>query len=218
MLDLGLILTLAIEQGHDPKDRKEREGAPGQTNGRLDRPEASGQHVRARRHTSSAIRHRDLVTAQPKTLALLYDETARTLDRQFDTVEGLKDRAQQILGFAAVIISVIAALDINANTAQRVLVVVDLELFGVTAVLAFAAWRFATYRDDPAVNRLYGKYRDTDVDTVRDQVIGNRFVAIEHNKRLIREKTLLIRFALWMLLGATAFLIALVALRLGQAT
>jgi hypothetical protein len=149
------------------------------------------------------------------TLTVLYDETRHTLDRQMDLVDGLNGRAQQLLGFAAVIVSVIAAIGGKEQSDWvRALVLFDLSLFAVVAGLCFAAWRFKTYRDDPDVVRLYTKYRYADEAKIRDQVIGNRFDAIDHNAKIIGWKESRIRDASWVLVGAFIVLAALVITKL----
>jgi hypothetical protein len=154
------------------------------------------------------------VADDPETLAILYDEAKRTLDRQFDTVEGLKGRAQQILGFATVIVSILAAFDPAGHGVQRALVVVDLVLFVATGAAAFAAWRFHSYRDDPDAAALVEYYAAETAEKTRRQVIENRLASIEFNARIIERQTLFDRIGTALLVLAGAVLVAVVVLHL----
>src|SRR5206468_9131422 len=132
-------------------------------------------------------------------------------DRQMELVESLNARAQQVLAFAALIVSVIATLGGKEQSDWvRALILFDLAFFAVVAALAFAAWQFKTYRDDPDVEGLYGRHRHSDETTVRDQIIGNRFDALRHNAAILDWKRRRIRDASGVLVGAFVVLGALV--------
>lgn len=149
------------------------------------------------------------------TLVVLYEETRRTIDQQFELIESLTTRAAALLGFAAVIVSVVGSLNANESScAGKTLVIVDVALFSVGATLCFLAWRFRTYRDDPHAEELYSNYRHTDEVTMRDQIIGNRFEAIRENDAVIAGKRGLIRDGAWVLAGGFVVLVALIVVRL----
>ena len=153
--------------------------------------------------------------SDPGTLTVLYEETRRTIDQQFELVESLTNRSAQLLGFAAIIVSVVGSL--NANQAScwvQALVITDVALFSVAAALCFAAWRFHTYRDDPHPEQLYSHYRHSGELAMRDQIIGNRFAAIRENDGVIARKRAWIRDASWILAAGFVVLVALVVVRL----
>lgn len=148
------------------------------------------------------------------TLTVLYDEARRSLDQQIALVESLNNRAQQILGFSIVIVSVIAAVDLReGNNWVKGLGLASLGLFVIAAVLGFVAWRFQTYRDDPDPASLYGRYRNADEEAIRDQVVGNRLAAIRTNADIIGRKRKWINGALWTLVAGVGVLVVLVTVR-----
>lgn len=149
------------------------------------------------------------------TLTVLYEETRRSLDQQIERAESLNNRAQQILGFSIVIVSVIAAIDLRDGESNLVrgLGLASLGLFVIAAALGFLAWRFQSYRDDPDPIGLYKKYRNSEEAVTRDQVIGNRSEAIRVNAAIIKRRKRFIDAALWVLVIGVATLVALVAVR-----
>lgn len=148
-------------------------------------------------------------------MAILLDETTRTIDRQFETIESLNNRGQQMLGFAAVIVSVLAAFATNdVSDAVKTLILLDLVLFVSLGVLAFIAWRFQRFRDDPQPDALYEHYVDKEPSFVRKQLIGNRLASLDHNQKAIAQKTSLLEAASWILAAAAVLLVAVVAVRL----
>lgn len=148
-------------------------------------------------------------------LTFLYDETRRALDRQIERAESLTSRAQQILGFSIVIVSVIAAIDLRDGESDvvRVLGLASLALFVLAAALGFLAWRFQSYRDDPDPLGLYKKYRNSEEADARDRVMANLRQAIEVNAVIMTRRKRLIDAALWVLVIGVAMLVGLVAVR-----
>jgi hypothetical protein len=148
------------------------------------------------------------------TLAVIYEEVRRSLDQQIQLAESLNGRAQQILGFSIVIVSVIAAVDTRDESGWvRALGFASLVLFVVAAVFGFRAWWFQSYRDDPDVANLYESYLNDEESTTRNQVIGNRLAAIEANLKIIDRRKRLIEWSFAALVVGVALLLAFVTVR-----
>lgn len=147
---------------------------------------------------------------------MLYDETRRAVDLQLQIVESLNNRAQQLVGFSAVVISVVAAFDIGAGDSrwERAFALAAVGMFALAGGVALHAWRFGQYRDDPDVKKAYADYRHSSEVELRDQLIGNRFGAMEQNDRVMKKKTQRVREATGILVVGGILLIVLVVVRL----
>jgi hypothetical protein len=149
-------------------------------------------------------------------LAVLYEETRRAVDLQLHKVESLNARAQQLLGFSAVIVSIVAAINVDDDTSGwvKALSLAVLGLFGLCGAVSFFAWRISTYRDDPEPVSLYGSYRGATETEIRDQVIGNRFETLRINNGVIGRKERLVRDSMSVMIVGGVVLVALVVVRL----
>ena len=150
------------------------------------------------------------------TITVLYDEARRSVDQQIASIGALNARAQQLLGFSVVIISVIAALGPQADESRLVkgLALASLALFLLVASLGLIGWQSHDYRDDPDPKALYRAYKYLPEEVVRDQVIGNRLDSIRANDESIRWKARVVLWARRMLVIALIVLAALVVAQL----
>ncbi len=156
-------------------------------------------------------------TVQEPVLAILYDEIAQSLERQFGQLRSLNERAQQLLGFAAVILTIIGAVATkDAPTATKIACVVAILLFGLVALYAAGAWRLANWRGDPDVNVLWKHYRKEAEEHFRYQVISNRLDSIRENDQQIAAKIRNVKRAHFWLYCGLGSIAALVVLRLLQ--
>lgn len=154
-------------------------------------------------------------TVAETVLATLYDEIAQSLDRQHDHVDRLNERAQQLFGFAAVILTIIAAVAPgDASTATKVAFLVAIPLFGFAAWYAAGAWRLASWRGDPDVQALWERRRRDGEEHFRYQVILNRLESIRENDKRIAAKVKTVKRSQVWLYGGFVYISGLVAFRL----
>jgi len=154
-------------------------------------------------------------TVEPPVLATLYDEIAQALDRQSGQIDRLNERAQQLFGFAAVILTIIAAVAPQDATAlTKIAFVVAIPLFGRAAWSAAAAWRLASWRGDPNVHALWEGRRTDPEEHFRYQVIHNRLDSIASNDKQIAAKLDKVKRAHFWLYCGFVYIAALVAFRL----
>src|SRR6266498_1036014 len=111
------------------------------------------------------------------TLALLYQEIGRDLDGQHGYVDQLNQRAQQLFGFANVILAILAAVvPTHPDLGTRIAYALALPVFALAALNSGRAWEFRKWRYDPDARQLWEHYRGKSEEHVRHQVIQNRLV------------------------------------------
>jgi hypothetical protein len=137
------------------------------------------------------------------TLALLYDEIGGALQAQHAYVESLNGRAQQLFGFATVILAIVGAVvPTNPSTGLRILYGIALPIFAAAAYFSGRAWRFRKFRSDPDVGGLWMHLRFKSEEYVRHQVILNRRESLETNDKELEDKLRLIKRAqFWLYCG-----------------
>jgi hypothetical protein len=156
-------------------------------------------------------------TVAPPVLATLYDEIAKDLDRQQAQIESLNERAQQLFGFAAAILTIIAAVaPHDAKTLTKLAFVAAIPVFGRAAWCAAAAWRLASWRGDPDVQVLWEGRRTDPEEHFRYQVIHNRLASIASNDNRIAAKVETVKRAHFWLYCGFVYIALLVAVRLLQ--
>lgn len=134
------------------------------------------------------------------TLALLYDEIGSALAAQHDHVESLNARAQQLLGFATIILAILSAVvPTHPGVGTRVLYGIALPVFAVAAYFSALAWRIRGWRFDPSPLALLDNYYLEDERNVREKVIANRRESFAHNREELRRKIRLVKWAGWSL-------------------
>jgi len=155
----------------------------------------------------------------PETLVVLYDEIGQALTGQHDYVEELNDRAQQLFGFAAVILTILAGLaPSQPTTFGKVVDLIAIPLFVLPAYFSARAWQFRFWRSDPDVTRLWEKYRLKTDEFLRHQVIQNRLASLKTNDDLITTKVRQIKTAQFLLYIGFGYLVALLLYRVFAAS
>ncbi len=156
-------------------------------------------------------------TVKAPVLAILYDEIAQAQAQQFSQIDRLNERAQQLFGFVAVILTIIvAAATEDITTAMKI----GLGGLGVLAVLvalcATRAWRLEDWSGDPDVGALWKNYRGKAEETFRYQVIANRLASIRKNDQQIVAKIQKVKWAYFWLNCGFVYTVALVVFLLLQ--
>lgn len=154
-------------------------------------------------------------TVEPSVLAVLYDEVAQDLERQSAQIDRLNERAQQLFGFAAVILTIIAAVTPrDTTTATKVAFLCAIPLFARAAWLSGSAWIVRSWRGDPDVRSLWGRHRAKPEEHFRYQVILNRFESISANESSISQKLDKVKAGQRWLYGGFIYVAALIVFRL----
>jgi SMODS-associating 2TM, beta-strand rich effector domain len=148
------------------------------------------------------------------TLDLLYDEVSRDLEGQHEYIEALNQRAQQLFGFAILILTILAAVTpSHRGTATKAVFAAGIPFFALAAFYSGLAWEFLKWRLDPDVRVLWDRYRGKSEEHVRHQVIQNRLDCLNDNQGKLELKLKRIKRArLWLYLGF-AYLVALLLYR-----
>ncbi len=149
-----------------------------------------------------------------ETVMLIYDEVETQLDKQFEQIEVLNARAQQLLGFAAGVFALIIALrPPTKDTLVTVLFLLALVLFVAIAVAGYLAWSIQGWRLDPEPERLWQRYRLWPEAWLRQQIILNWIESGEKNQASIDAKLFYLR-ATQVLLGLeVSYLVVILILR-----
>jgi hypothetical protein len=154
-------------------------------------------------------------TVQPPVLATLYEETGDALDQQLDQIDRLNERAQQLFGFSAVILAIIAAVaPKDASTVMKIAFALAIPLFAPAAGYAAWAWRLASWRGDPDMHKLWEQYRKEPEEHFRYQVILNRLDSIRVNEKRIAAKLKKVKRAHFWLYCGFVYIAVLVVFRL----
>lgn len=134
---------------------------------------------------------------------MLYDEVQQALSGQHDYVEELNGRAQQLFGFAAVILTVLAGLvPGQSSTFGKVLDLIAVPLFVLAAYFSARAWDFRLWRSDPEVKQLWENYQLKSEEYLRHQVIHNRLECLDENQEQLKTKLGQIKTAQrWLYVG-----------------
>jgi hypothetical protein len=155
-------------------------------------------------------------TQEPEatTVALIYAEIETQLEKQFEQIGALNARAQQLLGFAGLIFTVIASVrPPSRDPAISVLFGIALLLFIAVLASGYLAWSIQGWRRDPAAEPLWRRYRLWPEDWLREQIILNWIESQRHNRLSIEAKLFYLR-ATHVLLGAlVSYLVAMLILR-----
>lgn len=144
------------------------------------------------------------------TLSLLYAEIARDLEGQHGYIEQLNQRAQQLFGFATVILAILAAVvPTHPDLGTRIAYALSLPFFALAAFYSGQAWEFRKWRYDPDVRKLWEHYRGKSEEHVRHQVIQNRLAGLDENEQKLTTKLRSIKRARLWLYGGFLYVAAL---------
>jgi hypothetical protein len=145
---------------------------------------------------------------------VLYDEIGQALSGQHDYVEELNGRAQQLFGFAAVILTVLAGLvPGQSSTFGKVLDLIAVPLFVMAAFFSAKAWDFRLWRSDPDVTQLWENYQLKSEEYLRHQVIQNRLDCLKANEEPLKRKLRQIKTAQVSLYVGFVYLVGLLLYR-----
>ena len=148
------------------------------------------------------------------TLELVYDEIAGELDKQFEQIDALNARAQQLLGFAAITVGVVVTLrPPTKDVFMSVLFGIALILFASIAGCGLRAWGLQGWRHDPEPRPLWEKHRLRSKEWVQHQIILNRLESVDANAASIDEKLYWVRWTQRLLALEVIYLVALVIAR-----
>src|SRR5947207_892632 len=108
------------------------------------------------------------------TTLLIYDEVQRALDRQFEQIQLLNGRAQQLLGFSAIVVGVMIGLRPPTHGWVSTLLFAIAFLFLMLVVFCgYQAWSIRGWRHDPQPRKLWERYRLWPDAWLRQQLILN---------------------------------------------
>src|SRR3989442_7322303 len=125
----------------------------------------------------------------PDALRLIYDEIAGQLAKQFEQIEALNGRAQQLLGFAAIAVGLLISLrPPTKGNLSLLLFGTALILFAAIAVAGLRAWALQGWRNDPESRPLWQKHRLHSEEWLRHQIILNRLDAVDANASAVDAK------------------------------
>jgi hypothetical protein len=144
----------------------------------------------------------------PGTLRLIYDELAQDLDKQFSQIESLNNRAQQLLGLAGLIPTIVVTIGILRHRVLfTALFAVALASFAGVATLAFLAWRVKGWRADPNAAALWSDFRFEGEEWLRHQVIQNRLQSRAENEKHIQDRLWFLKRAQWGFAASSVYVI-----------
>jgi hypothetical protein len=148
------------------------------------------------------------------TLAVFYDEIAADLSGQHGYVESLNQRAQQLFGFATVILTILAGVvPEHPGTGTKLAYLLGVPFFALAAFFSGRAWDFRKWRYDPDVQGLWDRYRGKSEEHVRHQVIQNRLACLKENETKLTTKLRQVKWSQrWLYLGF-AYLVGLLFYR-----
>lgn len=151
------------------------------------------------------------VVPEPGTVALIHAEAAGAIDRQFEQNAALTARAQQVLGYAGLILGVFVALrppDVS-QTDVAILLAIGVALFALIAITGGLAWSLRGLRRDPAPGPLWERYRLAPQDWLRQLLVLNLIESHAANRRVLETKVRYLR-ASQVLLAVEVLYLAMV--------
>lgn len=150
----------------------------------------------------------------PDSLALIYDVVGGELAKQFDQIESLNARAQQLLGFAAITLGLVVTLRPPTTEWQiTALFSFALIIFACLAAAGLYAWGIQGWRHDPEPGPLWERHRGRSAEWLRHQIILNRIASVNQNGIAIEDKLFWIRWTQRLLAVEVLYLVALTIAR-----
>lgn len=141
---------------------------------------------------TDSARGQETVTSkdpEPATLKLIYEVIGDQLSKQFEQIEALTRRAQQLLAFAAGLLAITVGLrPPTDDVVVSVLFGIAFIPFTAAMVEGFRAWRIQEWRRDPEPVQLWEKYREQQEGWLRQQVVLNWVQSHTENRDLIKDK------------------------------
>jgi hypothetical protein len=143
-------------------------------------------------------------------LGLIYQVVADQLEKQFQQIESLNARAQQLVALGAVIFGLVVGL--RPPTSHLNVTLLFLVPFAAFAALAFfghRAWSIEDWRRDPAPDELWKGYARASEAKVRYQLIGQWIDSWDKNRRAIKTKVGRVKLTQTLLAILVACLVAM---------
>lgn len=148
------------------------------------------------------------------TVKLIYAEIEGALDRQFEQIQLLNSRAQQLLVFAGGILGLVVALRPPTDDVLIALLFgAALVLFGLIVWLGHRSWSIVGWRRPPEPGSLWSRYQLWPENWLRQQLILNWVQSHDANRRSIDAKLHYLRLTQLMLGVEVAYLVAIVIVR-----
>lgn len=140
---------------------------------------------------------------------VVLDETRRSLDFQFDQIDGLVTKSGIVLGVAGITFTLLVThmLDQSGLPSNLFLFYATLILIFASLVLSFIPIWIMKWGRPPNLNRLRDHYIVEHIGTTKLSVIDECLEAIDSNKKLIGRLVRLIRSS-YVLLGIGLILLA----------
>ena len=133
---------------------------------------------------------------------IVLDETRRSLDFQFDQLDGLVTKSGIVLGVAGIIFTLLVThlLDQSGTTPNPYLSRTALILIFESLLLSFVPIYIIKWHRPPNLNRLRDYYIVKDVGTTKLNVIDKCLEAVDSNRKLIDKLIRLIKCSYIILL------------------
>jgi hypothetical protein len=149
-----------------------------------------------------------------ETVRLIYSEVEAALDRQFEQIQILNSRAQQLLVFAGGILGLVIALrPPSDDIVISILLGVALVMFVAIVWFGYRSWSIVGLRRPPEPARLWSRYQLWPESWLRQQVILNWVQSHDANQSSIVGKLRYLRLTQLMLGIEIAYLVTIVVVR-----
>lgn len=146
---------------------------------------------------------------------IVLDEVRRTLDFQFEQLDGLDTKSGIVLGIAGVILALLVTslLGQSSSVVNSSLVKVALAAIILSLILSFVTIYIRKYNRPPNLERLRSYYISLDAEETKRNIIDISMDAIQKNEELIHRRVCLVKCSYFILgigLGLLAVWIGLV--------
>jgi uncharacterized protein YacL len=127
---------------------------------------------------------------------IVLDEARRTLDFQFEQLDGLDSKSGVMLGIAGVVItllvSTLVSILIGKPGLNDLLVKIIGTIIGVTfsisLILSYTNLRIGKWNKPPELETLIKNYASEDLHTTKCRIIGTIQEAVQKNDKLLKER------------------------------
>jgi hypothetical protein len=152
---------------------------------------------------------------EPETLELIFQETRGALAKQFEQIQILNSRAQQLLGFGGLVLGLLIGFRPPTLASKYVTLssLGGLALFLAVLLSGGLAWSIVGWRGDPRPRQLWTRYRLWPEGWLRQQLILNWLDALDANQAAIDAKLRYVRLTQGLLGFEVVYLVAIVILR-----